>query len=169
MNGTMWIALGIVGFITLIIILVAIKSKSMATNRKLEMLDTFNRIVADEKLIITQKEILSNKILAIDEARKIAVFVVNVGEVQYDIVQLEMINVCKIKSTGSRVIEKKKNGQAKTEEYVNEVCLSLIAANNSVKDVRIYNEAQDGILEKMPLIAIAEKWRGILSANIGKA
>lgn len=169
MNGTMWIALGIVGFITLIVILVAIKSKSMATKRELKMLDIFNRIVADEKLIVTQKEILGNKILAIDEVQKIAVFVLNTGDVQYDIIQLAMINDCKIKSTGSRVVEKKKNGQTKAEEYVNEVSLSLIAANNSVKDVQIYNEVHDGILEKMALIAIAEKWRGILSANIGKA
>lgn len=168
MDGTMWIATGIVGFITLIVVFVAIKSKSVATKRKLEMLNTFNRIVADEKLIISQKEILNNKILAIDETKKIAVFIVNHGEVQYDIIQLEMISDCKIKSIGSKMIGKNKSGRTMSEEYVNEIYLSLIAANRSVKDVPIYNEVQDGVLEKMALNAIAQKWRGIISANLGK-
>ncbi len=168
MDGTMWIAIGIVGFITLMMVLVAIKSKSVATKRKLEMLDTFNRIVADEKLFISQKEILNNKILAIDETQKIAVFVVNHGEVKYDIIQLEMISDCKIKSIGSKLTEKKKNGRTMSEEYINEIYLSLIAANKSVKDVPIYNEVQDGVLEKMTLIDVADKWRSIISANLDK-
>lgn len=168
MDGTMWIAIVIVGFITLMMVLVAIKSKSVATKRKLEMLDTFNRIVADEKLFISQKEILNNKILAIDETQKIAVFVVNHGEVKYDIIQLEMISDCKIKSMGSKLTEKKKNGRTMSEEYVNEIYLSLIAANKSVKDVPIYNEVQDGVLEKMTLIDVADKWRSIISANLDK-
>lgn len=168
MDGTMWIALGIVGFIVFVVILVAMKFKSKAVKRKLEMLDTFNRIVAGEKLVISQKEMLSNKILAIDETKKIAVFVVNHEEVQYDIIELSMIDDCKIKSMGSKMTEKKKNGRTITEEYVNEVYLSLTAANKSVKDVPIYNEVHDGVLEKMTLTSVAKKWREIISANLGK-
>src|SRR5688572_4687618 len=123
MDGTMWIALGIVGSLTLIVILITIKSRSQALKRKVAMLDTFNRIVAEERLVIHQKEVLKNRILAIDEADTTLIFVQNHSEIRYDIIQLTMINDCKIKCLGSKITQKQKNGQSKSEEHISEIVL----------------------------------------------
>lgn len=162
MNGTILIALGIVGPIAIIVALIAINSKREAAKRKSELLETFNRIVAEQNLTISVRDILKHRILAMDMVRGTLIFVQNHGEVKYDLIQLAMIDDCKIKRLGTRITEEKKSGRSVSEEHINEISLSLISAGKQVIDIPVYSELQDGLLERMDLAGVAEKWRNII-------
>jgi hypothetical protein len=162
MDATILIAIAIVAVIALVVLLVIIKSKQQAAKRKSEMQEVFDHMVAEEGLSISQKEILTNKILAIDELKMILLFVHNLNGVQYDVIQLATINDCKVTRKGTRIVENTKSGKPLSEEHISEIQLSLLLENRSVIDIPVYIEVYDGLLEKQNLTAVAEKWQDII-------
>lgn len=162
MDGTILIALVIMGFIALIVAIVTMKSQQQTAKRKVEMLDVFNRIVLEEKLNISNKEILRHSIFGIDEVQKVLLVVQNHNDVQYDIIRLNVINDCHVKRSGTRITEQKKSGKKVSEEHINQVFLSLTLESKPVVDILVYSELHDGILEKQNLTVVAEKWKDIV-------
>ncbi|RYD56244.1 MAG: hypothetical protein EOP56_12995 [Sphingobacteriales bacterium] len=169
MDGTLLIALAIVGFIALIVAAVTIKSQKQAAKRKSDMLDVFNRIVAEEQLTISQKEMLKHRIFGIDELKMVLIVVQSNEDVHYDIIQLSLLTGCHLKHGGTKITERSKSGKRTSEEHVSEIFLSLTLENKAVIDIPVYKELYDGILEKQNLAKFGERWQGIIRKSLIRA
>lgn len=159
MNGTILIAMIMLSVIGFVVLLFAVQSRRMNDKKKNEMLQVYNSLVTKNDLDIIEEDKLANRIFAIDPVKKVFVFVYNFSEPVYDIIRLDNSMVCKIKSTGSKIAIKKGKGKTSYEEHISDIYLSFMSKGNLIIDVPVYNEIHDGLLEKMNLLAIAEKWQ----------
>jgi len=75
MNGTIFIAMIMLGVIGFVVLLFAVQSRRMNDKKKNEMLQVYNSLVTKSDLDIIEEDKLANRILAIDPIMKVFVLV----------------------------------------------------------------------------------------------
>jgi len=58
-----------------------------------------------------------------------------------------------------KIAIKKGKGKTSYEEHISDIYLSFMSKGNLILDVPTFNEIHDGLLEKMNLMSVAEKWQ----------
>lgn len=154
--------------IAVIVLLFVGAGRRQSRLRKAAIMNEYNRIVSESGLYISFKEELANKILAFDAAKRMLVFVSGHGELKYDLIDLSGVSHCTVRKAGSRITLRHKSGKETTEEHISEVLLSFSYRDQTVAELPVYSEIHDGLMELLPLTAVAEQWQNRVQAFLTK-
>lgn len=169
MNNVLLISVFVLLPITLMVGVILIQTKRNAKRQRNEMMSVYKQIVDDDHLMISEEEILADKILAVDPLKKVFVFVHNQDQSRdepvYDIISLSGLSGCQVEKKGTSFVTKY-NGHPATELHVNEVHLSFMARDSVFTSLRVYNAVFDGQQDYLSLTKTAENWQQKLNKLI---
>lgn len=164
MNDTLWIALAVLIPLVLLFAVFYYRNRKIHQDQKKRLENAYSRLMEQYELTAHEKDQLRDKIIAVDDHKRMLLFVTLSGEDErYDIVSLDDVNSCKVAKLGNRITEKLKSGKKQTEEHINQVQLEITTSGRQQLYLPFYDEIMDGIMEKQRLTTKAEKWRDIIA------
>jgi hypothetical protein len=169
MIHTILFALGIIFLIAVAIALIALYGRMATRKKKAELTDLYNHIVFNHSLDITIQDRFTNRLIAVDEVKKILLYIDNSQALNVQLIKLKDVAHCKIGNSGIEVIERKSQGRSALEDHSKDLSITIVLRNRSVIDLPIYNEMQDGPLQRSRLMDLAGTWVSRINTSIGRS
>lgn len=166
MGGTYLIAIILIMSLIFIAGLFRYQSRKKSRIKRNKMQQIYDNTVSKHVLKPDHKEILANKIFAIDLSKKVLFFSYHFDDLKHDAIRLEDVKQCVVKMTGTKTKQIGKAQKAVYEEQIDWVYISIILRNNTTVDIPVYSELYDGVLERVFLTSIADKWKKIINSAI---
>lgn len=165
MDQTIWIAVLILLCMALIVAALVMQARKTTRRQQLLLQDELNRAVARQQLSIDWKETFRNRIIAMDTAERVLLYIrLEDNHTRYDLIDLDMVKSCEVVEAGSQYLEKGKKGKMQAKVHVNGIQLQLHTANGPHLDISFYSEAEDGALAMKELESKAQEWRMAINA-----
>lgn len=164
MNETVIITLVILLCIALVIAAMTYKTRKDARKQRNLLKDKLEGIATDEQLTIDKEETYRNRIVGLDTAKKMLVYItLDDKEPVYHLLNLKQVTSCKIVQLGTTLTEENEKGKKTTEQHVMLVVLQLRTGSSTLADITFYSEIEDGAMERMPLTKKAHEWCELLN------
>lgn len=158
-----WIAAIIVIFITLLITSLIVIARREARLLHKRMTANLKAVVDREGLRIDEMDFLMRRIIAIDDTRKVLLYIdCNGSDDVVEMFDYAQIAKCRIGRTGNGLCEFR-NGMQIADEQPGQIGLSLVLRNRTERFLQFYDEIKDGPDERPHLEDKAVKWCGILN------
>lgn len=165
MDQTIWIAVLILLCMALVVAALIMQARKTTRRQQLLLQDELNRAVARRQLSIDWKETFRNRIIAMDTAERVLLYIrLEDNHTRYDLINLDMIKGCEVVQASNQYLEKGKKGKMQAKVHVNGIQLQLHTANGPHLDIVFYSEVEDGALAMKELENKAQEWRMAINA-----
>ena len=168
MIQTIAISLGIIAAGVASIVLIVLSGNFAARKRKKEI-DALSRHLAwRHSISFTHRDLFANKMLALDEAKKVLVFIDNSGKIRHNVINLKHVSNSTIVKSGISNIETKSRKSMVSEDESQDFSLALIFHDGKVRDLPLYRQINDGVSQRFNIMNLAKSWKRKINSLSGQ-
>lgn len=163
MVQTILFAMGIILLMGAAITIFVVYGRMAARKKKKQLSDLYNHVVFNHSLDITTKDAFANRLIAMDEAKKMLLYIDNSQGGKVHLIKLKDVAHCNVVSPGAGQ-NRKNGGGGISEDHSKDLSISLVLKNRSAVDLEIYNEMQDGPQHRPQLMKLAKAWQARIAS-----
>jgi hypothetical protein len=167
MDGTIWIAIFIIGIILLIVFGVTILSISQTRKQFAHLEMQLDETGRQNDCIFDKKEVGRKRAIGLDSTKKKLGYVsLRDSGIETAIFDLSMVQSTEIFMLGNKTITVQKSGSHKTAEHIRQIVLALNRKHHEIGSMVFYDDTEDSVMDMQDKKKKAQEWKELVDSLI---